>query len=148
LDETRSVDGVWLRVRKSGGSPSELICQLIDASANAVLEDLRIPAGQVVTSTRYDNAVPWQFRSFSQARTLTKGKTYLMRFSASSGNYWFGATQRGTAYGFKERNIAPAGYAEYSTNSGSTWAGWSFSSQSLGTHARTDMDMPVALRIA
>ncbi|WP_084506353.1 DUF2341 domain-containing protein [Geminicoccus roseus] len=147
LDETRSVDGVWFRVRKSGGSPSELICQLIDASANTVLEDMRIPASQVVTSTRYDNAVPWQFRSFSQPRSLLKGKTYLVRFSASSGNYWFGAAQRGTSYGFKDRNFAPSGYAEYSVNSGSSWSGWSFSSESLGTQTRTDMDLPVALQI-
>lgn len=148
LDENRTVDGVWLRVRKSGGSPSELICQLIDASAGTILEDARIPATQVVTSTRYDNAVPWQFRSFSQPRTLTKGKTYLVRFSASSGNYWFGATQRGTSFGMKDRNMVNAGYAEYSTNSGSSWAGWSFTSESLGTQARTDMDLPVALRIS
>ncbi|HWL67502.1 MAG TPA: DUF2341 domain-containing protein [Geminicoccus sp.] len=146
LDESRSVNGVWLRVRKSGGSPSDLICQLIDASAGTILEDVRIPPSQVVTSTRYDVAVPWQFRSFSQPRLLTKGKTYHMRFSATSGNYWFGAAQRGTAYGFKERNIVPSAYAEYSVNGGSSWSGWSFTSESLGTHTRTDMDLPVALQ--
>lgn len=147
LDESRSVDGVWLRVRRSGGSASELICQLIDASANQILEDLRLPAGHVVVSSRYDNAVPWQFRGFSQPRSLVKGKTYLLRFSASSGSYWFGAAQRGTAYGYQERNLNPAGYAEYSINGGSSWSGWSFSSESLGTQTRKDMDLPVALQV-
>ena len=148
LDEPIRTDGIWVRIRKSGGSPSDLICQLIDASANTIMEDIRVPAKQVVTSTRYDAAVPWQFRSFSQPRTLAKGKTYLMRFSATSGDYWIGATQEGSAYGFEDRNIAPSSYAEFSSNGGTSWSGWSFTSESLGTQARTDMDLPVALQIA
>ena len=148
LNESIRIDGIWMRIRKSGGSPSELICQLIDASATTIMEDVRVPASQIVTSTRYDIAVPWQFRSFSQPRTLAKGKTYLMRFSASSGKYWIGAIQRGTPYGFKDRNIAPSGYGEYSTNGGVSWSGWSFNSDKLGRQPRTDMDLPAAFRIA
>jgi hypothetical protein len=76
-----------------------------------------------------------------------KGKTYFMRFSAGAGNYWFGAAQRGTSFGFKERNVAPGAYAEYSTNGGASWSGWNFSDDSLGSQTRTDMDLPVAFRI-
>ncbi len=148
LDETRSVDGFWTRVRKYGGTPSDLICQLIDGSSGTIMEDVRIPASQVVLSTRYDVPVPWQFKSFSQPRMLVKGKTYFVRFSATSGNYWFGAFQRGAAYGFTDRNVPPSSYGEYSANGGSSWAGWSFDSDRLGTQSRTDLHMPVAFRIA
>lgn len=144
LDYSRTAQGIWFRARKQG-SPSDLIVQLLED--NVLVEELRVPAAQLVTSTRYDVTVPWQYKPFAQLRTLAKGKVYHLRFSATTGEYWFATNQRGKKFGFGERNMIEGNYAEYSANGGQSWAGWSFTADFLGTASRTDLDLPVAFKL-
>lgn len=146
-DATRTVAGLWMRVRRSGSStPPELIVRL-ESSAGTLIEQLTVPAGAVPVSTIYDNPIPWIYRPFSQNRTLQLGQGYRVRFSAASAGYHLHAIQKGLNFGMQDRNIWRDAHAQYSVNSGASWVGWNFTATHLGTQTRTDMDLPIAFRV-
>lgn len=146
-DTSRTVAGLWMRVRRSGSStPPELIVRL-ETSAGTLVEQLTVPAGAVPASTIYDNQIPWLYRPFSQNRTLQLGQGYRVRFSAASGGYHLHAIQKGLNFGMQDRNNWRDAHAQYSVNSGSTWVGWNFTATHLGTQTRNDMDLPIAFRV-
>ncbi len=147
-DYTRKVDGVWLRVWWESGTPSDLLVRL-ETLEGTLLEQLAVPRSALpqtrnVAGDSSSAPAPWVHRRFTQAHTLERGRSYVLRLSASTGSYVVHAVRRGDAPSREQWQDA---WAEITTNGGGTWRGWDDTGDASGV-ARTDCHLPLAFTIA
>lgn len=144
LDSDEVCKGIWFRPRKQN-TPTTLLIAL--KQAGQVLGAITVDPQHIVTSTLFDRPVPWMYLAFPERLQLSAGKLYDLEFSAAQGSYFLAAVQRGTNWGYQDRNIPrhPSAFAEHSEDRGQSWKGWSFTSAVQGTKPHKDMDLSCAL---
>jgi len=147
-DYTRKIDGVWLRVWWESGTPSDLLVRL-ETLEGTLLEQLVVPRSALPQTRNVAGDVTsapatWVHRRFAQTHTLERGRSYVLRLSASTGTYFVHAVRRGEA---PSREQWPEAWAEVSTNGGSAWRGWDDATDPSGV-ARTDCHLPLAFTLA
>ena len=147
-DYTRKIDGVWLRVWWESGTPSDLLVRL-ETLEGILLEQLAVPRSLLpqtrnVAGDAASAPALWGYRRFAQAHTLERGRSYVLRLSASTGTYIVHAVRRGET---PSREQWLDAWAEISTNGGGAWRGWSDSGEAPGVN-RTDCHLPIAFSIA
>jgi len=147
-DYTRKVDGVWLRVWWESGTPSDLLLRL-ETLEGILLEQLAVPRSALsqtrnVAGDATSAPATWVYRRFTRTHTLERGRSYVLRLSASTGTYFVHAVRRDEA---PSREQWPEARAEVSTNGGSAWRGWDDGTDPSGV-ARTDCHLPLAFTLA
>ncbi|MEJ5231646.1 MAG: Ig-like domain-containing protein [Geminicoccaceae bacterium] len=147
-DYTRKVDGVWLRVWWESGTPADLLVRL-ETLEGILLEQLVVPRTALpqtrnVAGDATSAPALWVHRRFTQAHTLERGRSYVLRLSTSTGSYVVHAVRRGDAPSREQWFDA---WAELSTNGGGAWRGWDDSGDASGV-PRTDCHLPIAFSIA
>jgi hypothetical protein len=124
---------------------------LISGSANLVCQ-IQQSDGTVIqtvsySTTDFNNAASmdprpfkWVIKNLSSNITFTQGVTYRLRFHTTSGTIWrLTANQDGAnAFSYpRQGSVTVNGFAQYSSNSGSTWNGW----VAHDVTGRTDADL-------
>jgi hypothetical protein len=147
-DYTRKVDGVWLRVWWESGTPGDLLVRL-ETLEGTLLEQLVVPRTALpqtrnVAGDATSAPALWVHRRFTQAHTLERGRSYVLRLSTSAGSYVVHAVRRSDAPSREQWFDA---WAELSTNGGGAWRGWDDSGDASGV-PRTDCHLPIAFSIA
>jgi hypothetical protein len=142
---TRSVGGVWTRAWYQSGAPTDLILRL-ENNDGSLIEQVSIPRTQLSLTDLTTAPATWAYKAFSQPRTLAKGSSYRIRLSATSGSYWVNAVIDGTSVGYRSRNRWLGALAEFSTDGGSTWRGWTIDKFNPNEY-RTDMHLAIGFNI-
>ena len=137
------VDGVWIRMARIGAAGDATV-RLEDGNGG-YLAQATIRAASIVQGAHDDIPVPWTFASFGQRLTLVNGQSYRLRVYSASGQYTINAFRDGYTYGFVSRNRWPDSIAEFSTDTGASWKGWTIDKWDP-TYYRDDMHLQMGLR--
>jgi hypothetical protein len=144
-DYTRSIAGVWTRIWYTSGTPSDLLVRL-ENNDGSPIEQVSIARTAISKTDLTTAPASWAYKAFSQPRTLAKGGSYRIRLSATSGSYWVNAVIDGTAVGYRSRNRWLGALAEFSTDGGSSWRGWTIDKFDPDTY-RTDMHLAIGFPV-
>jgi hypothetical protein len=121
-----------------------MVCRIEDSSGNLI---------QTVnySASDFSNAAPmpgreykWVVKNLSSNLTFVQGVTYRIRFHTTGSTIWrLTANHDGTAYGYPRGMCTVNGFAQFSTNSGSSWVGWT----AHDVTNRTDADLCFYFRL-
>ena len=131
-----TADGVWFRVWAGGAGGGDL--QIRIESGGSVLKALTVPRAGLPSGNSETTTMRWSRASLGGAVTLAARRTYDLVFAAPSGSYQSSAIRDGTSAGYTSRNRWQDSSAEFSTNGGSSWQGWSIGAWNP-SRARRDM---------
>lgn len=117
----KTVTGVAVRLAKSSGT-GNLTVRLEDDN-ESLIADISIPTSSVpVQSPSGDPAGVWVTGTFSTPQTLTDSETYnVVLLTDSSTTLWSRCIQKGAGWDMDAATYFNDGYAQYTTNGGSTW---------------------------
>lgn len=106
-----------VRLRKDSGA--DPLTVTLETGSGATVESGTIPAAAFTTTDG------WATYTFSTPRTLSSGATYDIILSApGSSSYSLFPIRKGRNYNFDSPTFFSDGYAQLSTNGGSSWTNW------------------------
>lgn len=121
---TRQVSTVWVRLARNSGSGTGALTIRLEDSGGTLIDTATIADTSVFPVQDNTSAFVggyWASASFSTPQTLTASTTYNLRFSTVAGtDLWQHGYESGS-YSFNAATHFSDGYAQVSTNGGSTW---------------------------
>jgi hypothetical protein len=134
--KTTTIQGVWLRVQRDGGSGAPLILS-IEKSGGGTLA-----SGSVAAAKVHANDAGWVYTRFDKPAKVAPDSDITLTASASSSSaYEAFPLRKGTEFGFSRSLQYSRGYAQF--NDGDGWVGW----DQWGGHDRRTSDLQFALDV-
>jgi hypothetical protein len=131
------IRGVWLRVRRSGGTRSPLVLRIARPGGKA-LASAAVAPGKVPTT-----GPGWVYARFASPTSPAPNTDLALTASAASAAaYRAFPVRKGTEFGFDRSTVLEGGYAQFTDGSG--WVGW----DQWGNEDQRNSDLQFALDVA